>query len=102
MYTVSKQLTLHAAIKVRKTAKIRKRYYQVPHLTQDTTRESNKKYNKNITNKSHEVSLFPEDDHKAAMNGRESMLIVTPDVGFCGCSMFFVRYFMSILVLQSS
>ena len=29
-------------IKVRKTAKIRKRYNQVPHLTQDTTWESNK------------------------------------------------------------
>ena len=28
--------------KVRKTAKIRKRYNQVPHLTQDTTRGSNK------------------------------------------------------------
>ena len=28
--------------KVRKEAKIRKRYNQVPHLTQDTTRESNK------------------------------------------------------------
>ena len=28
--------------KVRKTAKIRKRYDQVPHLTQDTTSASNK------------------------------------------------------------
>ena len=27
-------------------AKVRKRYNQVPHLTQDTTWESNKKYNK--------------------------------------------------------
>ena len=29
------------ALKVRETAKIRKRYNQVPHLTQDTTWESN-------------------------------------------------------------
>ena len=29
-------------IKVRKTAKIRKRYNQIPHQTQDTTWESNK------------------------------------------------------------
>ena len=28
--------------KVRKTAKIRNQYNQVPHLTQDTTRESDK------------------------------------------------------------
>ena len=30
------------------------------------------------------------------------LFIVTPIVGVCNCSMFFVRYFMSILVLQSS
>ena len=35
-----------AFIEVRKTAKIRKRYNQVQHLTQDTTWEINKKYNK--------------------------------------------------------
>ena len=35
--------------KVRKTGKIRKRYNQVPHLTQDTTWESNKKNTINIT-----------------------------------------------------
>ena len=58
--------------KVRKTAKIRKRYNQVPHLTQDTTRESYKG-TINITNKSQEVSPFPAGDHKAAMNRRESM-----------------------------
>ena len=33
-------------VKVRKEAKIRERYNQVPHLTQDTTWESNKKHNK--------------------------------------------------------
>ena len=59
-------------IKVRKTAKIGKLYNQVPHLTQDTTMGSNKN-TINITNKSQEVSPFPAGDHKAAMNGRESM-----------------------------
>ena len=58
--------------KVRKTAKIRKRYNQVPHLTQDTTWESNKN-TINITNKSQEASPFSAGDHKAAMNRRESM-----------------------------
>ena len=32
----------------------------------------------------------------------DSLLIVTPIVGFCNCLCFVVRYFMSILVLQSS
>ena len=59
-------------VKVRKTAKIRKRYNQVPHLTQDTTWESNKN-TINITNKSQEVSPFPAGDHKAAINRRERM-----------------------------
>ena len=45
---------------------------QVPHLTQDTTRESNKNTT-NITNKSLEVNPFPAGDHKAAVNRRESM-----------------------------
>ena len=55
----------------RKAAKIRNRYNQVPHLTQDTTWESDKKTN--ITNNSQDVSPFPAGDHKAAMNRRESM-----------------------------
>ena len=58
--------------KVRKTAKIRKRYNQVPHLTENTTWESNKN-TINIINKSQEVSPFPAGDHKAAMNRQESM-----------------------------
>ena len=65
-------LTILLSIKVRKTAKIRKRYNQVPHLTQDTTKESNKS-SINVTNKSQEVSPFPAGDHMAAMNRRESM-----------------------------
>ena len=59
-------------IKVRKMAKIRDGYNQVPHLTQDTTWESNKT-TINITNKSQEVSPFPAGDHKAAMKRRKSM-----------------------------
>ena len=61
-------------VKVRKTAKIKNRYNQVPHLTQDTTWESNKT-TINITNKSQEVSPFSAGDHKAAMNRRKSMTI---------------------------
>ena len=53
--------------KVRKTARIRNRYNQVPHLSQDTIWE-NYKITINITNKSQEVSPFPSGDHKAAMN----------------------------------
>ena len=60
------------SMKIRKTVKIRKRYNQVPHLTQDTTWESNKN-TINITNKSQEVSLLPADDHKAATNRQESI-----------------------------
>ena len=58
--------------RVRKEAKIKRQYNQVPHLTQDTTRESNKNII-NIPNKSQEVSPFPVSDHKAAMNRRKSM-----------------------------
>ena len=59
-------------IKVKKTAKIRNRYNQVPHLTQDTKCESNK-ITINITYKSQEVNPFPAGDHMAAMDRRESM-----------------------------
>ena len=58
-------------LKVRKTAKIRKRYNQVPHLTQDTTWESNKKYNKHHQQEPR-GQPFPS-KHKAAMNRRESI-----------------------------
>ena len=64
---------LHNSVnKVSKMAKIRKRYNQVTHLTQDTTWESDKN-TINITNKSQEASPFPAGDHKAAMNRCESM-----------------------------
>ena len=58
--------------KVRKTARIKNRYNQGPHLSQDTKWESNK-ITINITIKGQEVSPFPSGDHNAAMNRRESM-----------------------------
>ena len=59
-------------IQVRKTANIRKRYNQVPHLTQDTTWESDKNTIKHHY-KIHEISPFPAGDHTTAINRRESM-----------------------------
>ena len=52
---------------VSKRAKIRNRYNQVPHLTQDT---NGKVTNSQLytTNKSQEVSPFPAGDHKAQIN----------------------------------
>ena len=54
--------------KVSKSAKIRNRYNQVPHLTQDT----NGKVTNTVetTNESQEVSPFPAGDHKAHINRR--------------------------------
>ena len=56
-------------IKVSKGAKIRNRYNQVPHLTQDT---NGKVTNSELdtTNESQEVSPFPAGDHKAQINRR--------------------------------
>ena len=56
-------------VKVSKGAKIRNRYNQVPHLTQDT---NGKVTNSQLdtTNESQEVSPFPTDDHKAHINRR--------------------------------
>ena len=48
-------------IKVSKTATIRNRYKQVPHLSKDTKWESNK-ITINITDKNQEGSPFPSDD----------------------------------------
>ena len=64
-------------VKASKKAKIRNQYNQVPHLTQDTTWESDKntkqKYKKHHKQESQEISPFPAGDHKAAMNRQESM-----------------------------
>ena len=54
-------------LKVRKRAKIRNRYDQAPHLTQDTNRKvTNSQLD--ITNESQEVSPLPAGDHKASIN----------------------------------
>ena len=57
------------AFKVSKGAKIRNRYNQVPHLTQDN---NGKVTNSQLdtTNDSQEVSPFPAGDHKAHINRR--------------------------------
>ena len=50
-------------------AKIRNRYNQVPHLTQDTNgKVTNSQLN--TTNESQEASPFPAGDHKAHINRR--------------------------------
>ena len=55
--------------KVNKDAKIRNRYNQVPHLTQDTNwKVTNSQLD--TTNESQEVSPFPTGDHKAHQNRR--------------------------------
>ena len=56
-------------VKVSKGTKIRNRYNQVPHLTQDT---NEKVTNSQIdtTNESREVSPFPAGDHKTYINRR--------------------------------
>ena len=53
--------------KVSKGAKIRNRYNQVPHLTQDTN-EKVTNSQLDTTNESQEVSPFLADDHKAHLN----------------------------------
>ena len=64
-------LLLYFHITVRKNfkAKIRNRYNQAPHLTQDTNgKVTNSQLD--ITNESQEVSPFPAGDHKATINRR--------------------------------
>ena len=55
--------------KVSKGAKVRNRYNQVPHLTQDTNGKVTNSQLYTI-NKSQEVSHFPAGDHKAQINRR--------------------------------
>ena len=61
------------SIKVSKGAKIRNGYNQVPHLTQDTTWESDKSTIKHHTQESQEFIPFPAGDHKTAMNRQDSL-----------------------------
>ena len=58
---------------VRKKAKIRNRYNQVSHLTQDTIWESDKNTIKPHTEERRVVSPFPAGDYEAARNGQDSM-----------------------------
>ena len=60
-------------IKVRLKAKIRNRYNQIQHLTQDTIWKSDKNTRKHHTQKDQDVSPFPAGDHKAARNRQDSM-----------------------------
>ena len=53
--------------KVIKGAKIRNRYNQVPHLTQDTNGKVTNSQS-DTTNESQEVSPFPAGDHKTHIN----------------------------------
>ena len=56
--------------KVRNRAKIRDRYNQAPHLTQDTNgKVTTSQFN--IINESQGVNPFPAGDHKASINRRE-------------------------------
>ena len=56
-------------LKVNMGAKIRNRYNQVPHLTQDTNwKVTNAQLD--TTNENQEVSPFPAGDHKAHINRR--------------------------------
>ena len=55
--------------KVSKGAKIRNRYNQEPHLTQDTNGKVTDSQ-KDTTTESQEVSPFPAGDHKAHINKR--------------------------------
>ena len=59
--------------KVSKKANIKNRYNPVPHLTQDTTWQSDKNTRKLHIQASQEVSLFLAGDHRAAVNRQESM-----------------------------
>ena len=58
---------LNGYYKVSKGAKIRNRYNQVPHLTQDTNGKVTNSQLDN-TNENQEVSPFPAGDHKAHIN----------------------------------
>ena len=65
---VSKHNFWSSYVKVSKGAKIRNRYNQVPHLTQDTNGKVTN--SQNTTNESQEVSPFPAGDHKAQIERR--------------------------------
>ena len=61
--------SLFGTKKVKKGAKIRNRYNEVPHLTQDTNGKVTNSH-LDTTNECQEVSPFPAGDHKAHINRR--------------------------------
>ena len=61
--------------KVRKRAKIRNRYNQAPHLTQNTNGKVTKSQ-LGITNESQEVSSFPAGDNKASVLSVPCSLVI--------------------------
>ena len=71
--TSARNSTVEHWKKVRKKAKIRNIYNQVPHLNQDTEWESDKNTRKHHIQESQEVSPFPAGDHKAERNRQDSM-----------------------------
>ena len=66
-YSIHHVLTTSKYTIVSKCAKIRNRYNQIPHLTQDTNEKVTNSQLDNI-NESQEVSPFPVGDHKAQIN----------------------------------
>ena len=63
------QIKVQVILKVSKGAKIRNRYNQVPHLTQDNNgKETNLQLY--TTNENQEVNPFPTGDHKAQISRR--------------------------------
>ena len=64
-------------IKVRKKARIRNRFNQVPHLLKDTVWESDKYTRKHHIPESQEVSPFPAGVHKAALHRQEDNMTKT-------------------------
>ena len=61
-------------MEVKKRAKIRDLFIQVPQLTRDTIRESDKNTRKHHTQESQEVSPFHPGDHCFARNRKASMI----------------------------
>ena len=61
---------------VEREAKIRNRYNQAPHLTQNTIWESDKTPKKHNTQESQEGSPFQAGDHKAARNKKDSITTI--------------------------
>ena len=61
-------------INVKNKAKIRNRYYQVPHLTRDTIWESDENIRKHHTQDYQEVSPFSAGDHNVAMNRQDRII----------------------------